>query len=122
MTTMPGHDTSPTALDRQRDAFRRMTPEQRVALAVEMSEEIRDVTEAGIRHRHPALTDDEVRAALAAIFLGRGAAGQRRPRSPGSRPMSLAELLAATIARLEHAGVPYMQEWWSGAQALRSTD
>lgn len=83
MATMPGHDTATTALERQRDAFRRMTPEHRVALAVEMSDEIRDVTEAGIRHRHPALTDDEVRAALAAIILGPGGAGHRRPRSRG---------------------------------------
>ena len=81
MTTMPGHDTSTSALERQRDAFRRMTPEQRVALAVEMSDEIRAVTEAGIRHRHPALTDDEVRSALAEIVLGRGGEGHRRPRS-----------------------------------------
>lgn len=80
---MPGHDTSTRALERQRDAFRRMTLEQRVALAVEMSDEIREVTEAGIRHRHPALTDDEVRVALAAIILGRGGAGQRRTRSRG---------------------------------------
>jgi hypothetical protein len=78
---MPGHDTSTTALELQRDAFRRMTPDQRVALALEMSDEIRDVTEAGIRHRHPALTDDEVRAALAAIILGRGGPGQQRLRS-----------------------------------------
>jgi hypothetical protein len=80
---MPGHDTSTTALERQRDAFRRMTPEHRVALAVEMSDEIRDVTEAGIRHRHPALTDVEVRAALAAIILRPGGAGHRRPRPRG---------------------------------------
>ena len=48
-----------------------MTPEQRVAAAVEMSDEIRAVTEAGIRSRHPAYTDDEVRAELAMIVLGR---------------------------------------------------
>lgn len=77
---MPGHDTSTAALERQRDAFRRMTPEERVALAVEMSDEIRAITEAGIRHRHPALTDEEVRAALAAIVLGRGGARRLRPR------------------------------------------
>jgi catalase len=67
---MPVLDTSTTALARQRETFRRMTPEQRVALAAEMSDEIRAVTEAGIRQRHPAYTDDDVRAALAAIVLG----------------------------------------------------
>jgi hypothetical protein len=75
---MPSPDTSTTALERQREAFRRMTPEQRVALAAEMSDEIRAVTEAGIRHRHPAYTDEEVRAALAAIVLGGDEAARGR--------------------------------------------
>jgi len=74
-----------TALQRQREAFRRMTPEQRVALAAEMSDEIRAVAEAGIRHRHPAYSDDQIRAALAAILLGPGDATRRGARriSPG---------------------------------------
>jgi hypothetical protein len=75
---MPPLDTPSTALERQREAYRRMTPEQRMAVAAEMSDEIRAVTEAGIRHRHPAYTDDEVRAALAAIVLGRQVAAFRR--------------------------------------------
>jgi hypothetical protein len=75
--TMPSRDTSTTALERQREAFRRMTPGERVAMAAEMSDEIRAVTEAGIRHRRPADTDAEVRAALAAIVLGRGEAARR---------------------------------------------
>jgi hypothetical protein len=77
---MPPLDTSPTSLERQLEAFRRMTPGQRVAMAAEMSDEIRAVTEAGIRHRHPQYTDDEVRAALAAIVLGREEAVRRRAR------------------------------------------
>jgi len=57
-----------------------MAPEQRVALAAEMSDEIRAVTEAGIRHRHPAYADDEVQAALADILLGPGGGMRRRTR------------------------------------------
>jgi len=49
-------------------------------MAAEMSDEIRAVTEAGIRHRHPAYTDHEVRAELAAIVLGREEATRRRAR------------------------------------------
>jgi len=64
-------DTSATALERQREAFRRMTPEQRLALAAEMSDEIRALAESGIRHRHPDYTDHEVREALVVILLGR---------------------------------------------------
>jgi hypothetical protein len=51
-----------------------MTPAERVALAIEMSDEIRAIAEAGIRRRHPQHTDDEVRAALVAILLGRESA------------------------------------------------
>jgi hypothetical protein len=71
-------DTSATALERQREAFRRMTPEQRLTLAAEMSDEIRALAESGIRHRHPDYTDDEVQAALVVILLGREAAARAR--------------------------------------------
>jgi len=67
-------DTSPAALERQRETFRRMTPQQRLAVAAEMSDEIRAVAEAGIRQRHPNYSDAEIRAALIAILLGRGEA------------------------------------------------
>ena len=76
-------DTPLTALERQMEAFRRMTPEERLAAASEMSDEIRAVTEAGIRHRHPTYTDAEVRAALVAIVLGSEVAGRLRFRRVG---------------------------------------
>ena len=57
-------DTSATVLHRQRQAFREMTPERRLALAAEMIDEIRAIAESGIRHRHPEYSDDEVREAL----------------------------------------------------------
>jgi len=67
---MPLLDTSNAALERQREAFRRMTPEQRLAVAAEMSDEIRAVAESGIRGRHPDYSDDQVGAALVVILLG----------------------------------------------------
>ena len=73
-------DTSPAALERQRETFRRMTPQQRLAVAAEMSDEIRAVAEAGIRQRHPDYSDAEIRAALVAILLGRGEAIRGRAR------------------------------------------
>ena len=51
-----------------------MTPQQRLAVAAEMSDEIRAVAEAGIRQRHPDYSDADIRAALVAILLGRGEA------------------------------------------------
>jgi hypothetical protein len=58
-------DTSTTALQRQRETFRRMTPEQRPALAAEMS--------------------DEIRAALVVILLGRDQATRGRARRTAAR-------------------------------------
>jgi hypothetical protein len=77
---MPFLDTSMAALERQRETFRRMTPEQRLAMAAEMSDEIRAVAEAGIRGRHPDYSDDQVRAELVGILLGPG--GRLPRRSP----------------------------------------
>ena len=82
---MPVLDTSAAALALQREAFRRMTPQERVAAAAEMSDDIRRVTEAGIRHRHPGYSDDEVGAALALILLG-PAASATGPRARRTTP------------------------------------
>ena len=73
-------DTSTTALQRQREAFRRMPPEQRLAVAAEMSDEIRAVAESGIRQRHPDYSDDEIREELVVILLGRKEAMRGRAR------------------------------------------
>lgn len=57
-----------------------MTPEQRLEVAAEMSDEIRTVTEAGIRARHRDYSDDQVRAELVGILLG--PVGRRPGRPP----------------------------------------
>jgi hypothetical protein len=73
---MPVTDTSTAARARQLEVFRGMSPAERVTLAVEMSDEIRAVAEAGIRRRHPEHSDDQVRTALVAIVLGRESAAR----------------------------------------------
>jgi hypothetical protein len=66
---MRSPDTSPEAAALQRDAFRRLPPPDRFALAAELSEQVRAVATAGIRRRRPSATEDDVRAELAAIVL-----------------------------------------------------
>jgi hypothetical protein len=80
LRTMHLLDTSSAALERQRETFRRMMPEQRLAVAAEMSDEIRAVAESGIRQRHPDYSEDEVRAVLVVILLGREEATRGRAR------------------------------------------
>ncbi len=65
------------ALSEQIAAYRRMTGEQRVSIALELHELVCDVARAGIRWRRPEATDEEVERELQArIALGREARGR----------------------------------------------
>lgn len=63
-------DTLDDAWARQIAAFRAMRPEDRVQLALRMSEEVRDIALAGIRTRHPEWTAAQVQAELEDLTLG----------------------------------------------------
>ena len=60
MSTVKAHDTTSDALREQVAAYRRMSGAERVQIAAEMSEEAREVTAAGVRHRHPDWSDARV--------------------------------------------------------------
>jgi hypothetical protein len=78
-------DTSVEARERQLDAYRAMTPQDRLRLADDMSADVRSLARSGIRARHPAYAIDEVEAALAEILLGPGLAAALRPHRPIGR-------------------------------------
>ena len=61
-------DTSPEAAAIQDEIFRRMTPEQRVRLAIEMSESMRNVALAGLRSRRPELNEAELSRELLRVM------------------------------------------------------
>jgi len=61
-------DTSPEAAAIQDEIFRRMTPEQRVRLALEMSESMRNVALAGLRSRRPDLNEAELSRELLRVM------------------------------------------------------
>lgn len=63
-------DTSPEAAAIQIEIFRRMTPEQRLRLALEMSESMRNVALAGLRSRRPELNEKELSNELTRIMYG----------------------------------------------------
>ena len=63
-------DTTPEAWAVQLEILRRMTGPERVAMAFEMSEAARALSEAGIRHRHPEWNEGQVRDALMEMLLG----------------------------------------------------
>lgn len=70
MTTVPPADTTPGMRRRQLAIYRAMTPERRVELALTMSE-ARAVALAGIRRRHPGMSEADVVAELVRILHGR---------------------------------------------------
>ena len=63
-------DTSPQAAAIQAEIFRRMTTEQRLKLALEMSESMRNVALAGLRIRRPELNGKELWRELIRIMYG----------------------------------------------------
>lgn len=67
--SMPS-DTSPEAAAIHREILRRMTPEQRIKVALDMSESMRNVARAGLRHRHPDLSEEELSRELMRLMYG----------------------------------------------------
>ncbi|HUQ64457.1 MAG TPA: hypothetical protein VM121_11945 [Acidimicrobiales bacterium] len=61
-------DTTPEARAVQLASFRAMTGEQRLAMAIEMTDEACRVTLAGIAHRQPGLGPSELPAELARLL------------------------------------------------------
>ena len=67
---MRDRDTSADARRAQLDALRKMGPERRVALAIELSKRACATTLAGIRVRRPELSEAEARRILFRSVLG----------------------------------------------------
>ena len=63
-------DTDSRALAIQTEGFRRMPPEARLRMAARMSVDVRELTRAGIQHRHPEYSAAEVEDALRALLVG----------------------------------------------------
>lgn len=63
-------DTTPEAYAAQGDLYRRMTGEQRLAISLRLSADVRRAAMAGIRARHPDYSAGDVRRAYARLILG----------------------------------------------------
>jgi len=64
------NDTSPDAARMHIDVLRRLGIRRRASMTFELTDVLRQVTEAGIRHRHPEYDDLKVRLALIRLWLG----------------------------------------------------
>lgn len=63
-------DTSLEAFQIQLEIYRGMSPERRLHLALQWSENVREIGRAGIRMRHPEYSDREVELASIRLRLG----------------------------------------------------
>jgi hypothetical protein len=63
-------DTSPEAWRVVLDGIRRMTPEERIRRAFELSQMVRSLAEAGLRRRYPQAGDREIFLRMARLTLG----------------------------------------------------
>lgn len=68
-------DTTQEAAKIQRDIMRKLDGPTRLEMALRMSDEARTISQAGIRHRHPDWSEDQVRVALLELLLGADLAG-----------------------------------------------
>jgi hypothetical protein len=63
-----------------------MSGEQRVTIASELSDHVREIAQAGIRARHPDYDDEHVRLALYRMLLGDELFSRAWPRAPRLEP------------------------------------
>ena len=63
-------DTTPEMQAIQIEIYRKMAPEARLAAAFELSAMSRRLLSEGVRRRHPAYSEEEVRVATIRLWLG----------------------------------------------------
>jgi hypothetical protein len=63
-------DSAPDAHEAQREIYARMGGAARLSIAFGLSDMARRIALAGIHHRHPEYTDQEVASAWARLALG----------------------------------------------------
>lgn len=64
------HDTAPKARLQYEESLRRKTPEERLRMAQELTLAVQRISFAGMRERHPELSDDDIWLKLAILRLG----------------------------------------------------
>src|SRR4051812_25419621 len=100
-------DTSLEALRVQHAIFRRLSPEQRLRQAFQMTQFARELSATGVRHRHPEYSPREVQLNVIRLVLGNELFRRAGPRG-GEPPMTQEEVLLQVVGHLEAANIPFM--------------
>ncbi len=64
-------DTSPAMTEAHHRLYREIGETGRARIAAEMSDLLRDLAIAGVKHRHPEYGEEQVLAEVLAVFYGR---------------------------------------------------
>jgi hypothetical protein len=67
-------DTTPAAEARYAELLRARAPHERLAIAMSLTRATRELSLAGLRARHPAASEEELRVRLAVRLYGRAVA------------------------------------------------
>lgn len=67
---MRPRDTTAESHAAQMEAYRRLGATGRAQLAASLSDDVRQLTRAGIRSRHPGYTEEQVELALRRVLYG----------------------------------------------------
>ncbi len=73
---MAARDTTPSAADLQVEIHRRFSPAERLKMAIEMGEQARALSRAGLRRRRPELSESELDAEMLNVLYGLRRAGK----------------------------------------------
>ncbi len=69
MSVLPS-DTTLEAARKEFEVLRKLGPEVRARMAFELSDNLRGLVEAGVRHRHPDFGEKEVRLEVLRLMIG----------------------------------------------------
>jgi hypothetical protein len=64
-------DTAPEMEVRYQRSLGQLSPAERLEVAVQLSSGVRALAEAGLRHRHPDASEEELRCRLVVLLYGR---------------------------------------------------
>jgi hypothetical protein len=79
-------DTAPSVAARYRERVGALPGARRLEIASQLSQGVRALAEAGLRHRYPAAPERELRWRLAALLYGRGVADRAFGPAPTDAP------------------------------------
>jgi hypothetical protein len=75
-------DTAPEVTRRYHARIGALGGARRLEIAAQLTQGVRTLAEAGVRHRHPGASEEEVRCRLAALLYGRDVARRLFGRVP----------------------------------------